>query len=191
MITCFIRTEFLTFGQNLTVVFFLLIPFSFIFYSIYVATSLCCNTKIRNNPRLKSLYLKYLVYISVYLVVNIPMFSLYIISIYMKIQPGTFLGWLSFTSCVLAVAAQPLLCIVRLIQGYIKLDFCSLCCNCKKKKTQISNLSIARNETLLDKTFDGSGDEFRWLESNAIKTVSVVIILVYKGNLYWVMLLSY
>jgi hypothetical protein len=165
MITCFIRTEFLTIEQNLTVMFFLLIPFGFIFYSMYIAISLCLNKKIKSDARLRNLYLKYLVYISIYLLVNVPMISLYIISIKSKIEPGTFLGWLSFTSSILAVSAAPILCVVRLIQGYIKLDICHLC---KQKKKYISG----RTDFLLEKTT--SEGEFQWLENNIIKNVSLV-----------------
>jgi hypothetical protein len=166
MITCFIRTEFLTIEQNLTVLFFLLIPFGFIFYSMYIALTLCLNKRIKNDSRLRNLYLKYLTYICVYLVVNIPMISLYIISIKFKIEPGTFLGWLSFVSCILAVSAAPILCVVRLIQGYIKLDICSLCRSKKKIKHREGNMD---RSALLDKTT--SEGEFQWLENNIIKNV--------------------
>lgn len=96
MLTCFIRTEFFNVSQNITVMMFLLIPFSFIFYTVLLGCSMCCTRKIRNDLKLQTLFFKYMSYISCYLVFNLPMFSLYIFTVYKKIQPDTFLSWLSY-----------------------------------------------------------------------------------------------
>ena len=96
MLTCFIRTEFYETNQTVTVIIFLLIPISFILYSIFLVFKMCFNKKLTTDSNLLSLFYKYVSYIGVYLIFYGPMFILYVITLTEEIQPGTFLSWLSF-----------------------------------------------------------------------------------------------
>lgn len=96
MLTCFIRTEFVTPAQVTTVSIFLAIPLCFVCYSIYLTILMFYHKRMRSDLKLKALFYKYIIYVSIYFFFNAPLFFLYILSLINNIEPNTFLSWLSY-----------------------------------------------------------------------------------------------
>lgn len=167
MLTCFIRTDFIVLEDEITVALFLIIPFGIVFYSIYLSANLFCNKLVRNDSRLYNTYFKYIVYFLGYLILNIPMFILYIFTVSQKIQENTFLSWLSYFSSVFSVSSVLVCSFVRLAHGYITFD----------------NLfgGKKKGEALLPASSDC---EFDQLEQNLLEYVNYCFYLVFERFIY-------
>lgn len=100
MLTCFIKNEFTAVEQKVTIAFFLLIPLFFFIYAIYKSIIMCFTKKIRKDKMYSNLFYKYMSYISIYLIFNLPMIILYMITMNTTIKPDTFYSWWSFVNII-------------------------------------------------------------------------------------------
>lgn len=98
MLTCFIRTEFDSASQVVTVAFFLVIPVLFTGFCTYLSGAMYFSKKVHQSPKHLNMYFRYIIYSTVYMIFNSPVFLLYIISLWVKIEPDTTLSWFSYVN---------------------------------------------------------------------------------------------
>jgi hypothetical protein len=161
MLTCFIRTEFDEISQTITLILFFMIPVALFSYSIYLSLTMCCNRKLFSDRNLTTMFYKYMSLIISYFFLNIPMLLLYILTIKVEIQRQTFYSWLSFTSAIVQISIPLLITLLRICQGFLKIDVLSLC----KKITIRKSLDNTNKENLI-------GEDFQNLEKSVLETVS-------------------
>lgn len=177
MLTCFVRTEFTYIGQQITAGIFLAAPALFLSFCAYLTISMYRSNSVRKDPKVRSMYFRYIIYSTVYAVFNTPMFLLYFLSLFSKIEPDTFLSWLSFVnyfsfqvSCIMNVSVQVVLCLLRIYQGYMKIDIFSLCRKRARRSLTNPDESLLRQDGQSVRTV--SRTEFHWLENNMMQNVS-------------------
>lgn len=97
MITCFIRTEFINQQKKIKLIFFNCLPFLSILYSYYLLIFVLGKSRIRKNKHLLSPFMKYIFNVSIFYILNTPMFILLIVTSFdVKIEKGKLSGWISF-----------------------------------------------------------------------------------------------
>jgi hypothetical protein len=98
MMTCFLRTDFVNDDtKQLKIIIFNCLPLISIIYSFYLLLYVLAKSRIRKNKHLLSPFMKYILNILIFYLLNTPMFILLIISSYkIDVEKDKFLGWFSF-----------------------------------------------------------------------------------------------
>ena len=99
MLTCFIRTDFDDKNKKIKVIIFNCLPFISILYSYYLLFFVLGQSRIRKNKHLLAPFMKYILNVVFFYLLNSPLFILLIISSFdFKIQSGTLSGWFSYVN---------------------------------------------------------------------------------------------
>lgn len=80
------------------------------------------------------------------------------------------------------VSAQLVLCIIRLVQGFMKFDMLSMF---RKKKVAPKVRESLLGSSNIDLSKEGIDEQFHWLEKNIIENVNSDFILVCSRSVCW------
>lgn len=99
MLTCFVRTEFHQEKNKLKVIIFNFLPFISIIYSYYLLFFVLGKSRFRKNKHLLAPFMKYVMNVGLFYLLNTPLFLILIISSFeYEIKSGTFMGWFSYVN---------------------------------------------------------------------------------------------
>lgn len=97
MLTCFLRTEVEETNKRIKNIIFNCLPLISIIYSYFLLFYILNKSRIRKNKHLLSPFMKYIVNVSVFYLLNSPMFILIIVtSFHIEIEKGKITGWFSY-----------------------------------------------------------------------------------------------
>lgn len=97
MLTCFIRTENHDDNKKIKARIFNFLPFVSIIYSYYLLFFVLGKSRFRKNKHLLAPFMKYVLNVGFFYLLNTPLFVLLIISSFdFKIKSGEFSGWFSY-----------------------------------------------------------------------------------------------
>lgn len=100
MLTCFLRTDYDNDStKQLKTIIFNCLPLISIIYCFYLLLYVLGKSRIRKNKHLLSPFMKYILNISIFYLLNAPMFILLIVSGYdIDVEKDKFMGWFSFVN---------------------------------------------------------------------------------------------
>lgn len=98
MLTCFMRTgDFENYNQKIKASIFISLPFICIIYSYYLLFFVLGKSRFRKNKHLLAPFMKYIMMVGIYYLLNTPLYVLLIISSFsFEVKSGEFGGWFSF-----------------------------------------------------------------------------------------------
>jgi hypothetical protein len=160
MLTCYIRNDFD--DENVVSLYSILIlPVTFVMYSIYAFIQVFKLRKVRYNKDFKNAIIKYLIYSALFLFFYTPTIILYVASINKAVYiKYTFFSWFSYLCSLANILVNLVLSIFRILEGYVKFEINFLCP--KKDNLEESFMTEADQENnLLESDGEGSRKRFQ------------------------------
>lgn len=176
MLTCYIKNNFHETGKDISVFSILITPIVYIVYSIFTFITVFKRRKVQTDRQMKNAIFKYLIYASMYIFFYFPSIILYIVTINHSIQSNTFFSWFSYYCSLATISINLVLCIFRILEGYVKCDWKAFIMNQSLDETLVTenNDIINDEENPAEKFYDNTKSnttDFKFSTKESIDTI--------------------